>query len=304
MINVQVKDETSLLKAVVLGTGEAMGGVPKIEAAYDPKSKKHIIAGTFPSEEAVSAEMDYFAAVLEKHGVKVYRPKVIDNYNQVFSRDIGFVIDNTFVTPRILENRKEEIKGINYILEQIAEDQKITVPEGVRVEGGDVMPWNEKLFIGYSKQPDFDKYVVARTNEQGLDFLKEAFPNREVHGFELNKSDEDPYANALHLDCIFQPVGTDKAILHKDGLKNESDYDFLINYFGKENIFEIDANEMYMMSSNVFSISPEIVVSEKGFTRLNAQLRAWGFTVEEVTYSETAKMEGLLRCSTLPLIRA
>jgi N-dimethylarginine dimethylaminohydrolase len=60
---------------------------------------------------------------------------------------------------------------------------------------------------------------------------------------------------------------------------------------------------MYQMNSNVFSISHEVVVSEKGFTRLNSILRENGFTVEEIPYAETAKMEGLLRCSTLPLVR-
>ena len=72
---------------------------------------------------------------------------------------------------------------------------------------------------------------------------------------------------------------------------------------GKENVFEISADEMYHMFSNVFSISPEVVVSEKGFTRLNTWLRNHGITVEEVPYAEIAKQEGLLRCSTLPLIR-
>jgi len=60
---------------------------------------------------------------------------------------------------------------------------------------------------------------------------------------------------------------------------------------------------MYEMNSNVFSISPDVVVSEKHFTRLNAWLRAQGFTVEEIPYSEISKQEGLLRCSTLPLLR-
>ena len=124
-----------------------------------------------------------------------------------------------------------------------------------------------------------------------------------MKGFELKKSDDDPYLNALHLDCIFQPVGIDKAIIHKDGFKNREDYDFMVDYFGSANVFEIDSQDMYSMFSNVFSLSPEIVVSEKSFTRLNNQLRDWGFRVEEITYSETAKMEGLLRCSTLPLIR-
>ena len=57
---------------------------------------------------------------------------------------------------------------------------------------------------------------------------------------------------------------------------------------------------MYEMNSNVFSISPEIIVTEKGFDRLNKELRARGFQ-EEVAYAEITKMEGLLRCSTLPL---
>ena len=60
---------------------------------------------------------------------------------------------------------------------------------------------------------------------------------------------------------------------------------------------------MYDMNSNIFSISENVIISEKNFTRLNTWLRANGFTVEEVPYAEIAKQEGLLRCSTLPLIR-
>jgi N-dimethylarginine dimethylaminohydrolase len=57
------------------------------------------------------------------------------------------------------------------------------------------------------------------------------------------------------------------------------------------------------MNSNVFSISENVVISELNFTRLNTWLRAHGFVVEEVKYAEIAKQEGLLRCSTMPLIR-
>ena len=78
---------------------------------------------------------------------------------------------------------------------------------------------------------------------------------------------------------------------------------FLVNLFGKENLFHIEREEMYHMNSNVFSIAPDVVVSEKNFTRLNNWLRENGFTVEEIPYAEIAKQEGLLRCSTLPLIR-
>ena len=57
------------------------------------------------------------------------------------------------------------------------------------------------------------------------------------------------------------------------------------------------------MNVNVFSISENVVVSDTTFVRLNMQLRRRGFTVEEVNYSQIGKMSGLLRCSTMPLIR-
>jgi N-dimethylarginine dimethylaminohydrolase len=58
------------------------------------------------------------------------------------------------------------------------------------------------------------------------------------------------------------------------------------------------------MNANIFSISPTVVVSENRFTRLNSFLENnWGLTVERVPYYEISKMGGLLRCSTLPLVR-
>ena len=60
---------------------------------------------------------------------------------------------------------------------------------------------------------------------------------------------------------------------------------------------------MYDMNSNIFSISENVIISERSFLRLNKILREHGFTVEEISYSEISKMEGLLRCSTMPLIR-
>ena len=78
---------------------------------------------------------------------------------------------------------------------------------------------------------------------------------------------------------------------------------YLVNLFGKDNLFHITREEMYHMNSNVFSISDDVVISEQNFTRLNAWLRSNGFTVEEVPYAEIAKQEGLLRCTTMPLIR-
>ena len=112
MIQVKVLDETSPLEAVILGLPNNFGGVPKVEDAYDPKSKFHIVNGSFPSEASISAEMAAFREVLVRHGVEVLRPDDIDGLNQVFSRDIGMVIGDQFVVPKILDHRRYEKDGI------------------------------------------------------------------------------------------------------------------------------------------------------------------------------------------------
>ena len=303
MIKPNIHNETAALQVMVVGIAKDMGGVPSIEKCFDPKSKDNVLPGTYPQEKDCIKEMYALVKVFEKYNVKVYRPENIEGLNQIFTRDIAFVIDDKLVIPNIIENRKKETAAIDKILNQIAKEDIIKMPKGARAEGGDVMPWNEYIFVGYSEKEDFEKYTVARTNKAGLEFLETSFPNKIVKGFELNKSDDNPKDNALHLDCCFQPIGKNMAIMYKDGFKHQSDIDFLINYFGEENIIEVTKEEMYNMTSNVFSISEKVIISEKGFIRLNNELRKRGFIVEEIPFSEIAKMEGLLRCSTIPLIR-
>ena len=303
MLKLRVTNETDRLKAVILGTAVSNGATPTLEEAYDPKSAEHIKAGTYPIEKDMVAEMDAFAAVLQKYGVQVYRPEIIRDCNQIFTRDIGFVIDDVFIKANILPDRQAEFQAIDYIVKQMNPDKVVTPPEEVHIEGGDVMPWNEHIFIGTYKGDDYKEQVTARTNMAGVAFIQKLFPHKKVKEFDLVKSKIEARDNALHLDCCFQPVGKDKAIIYKGGFRSEADYQYLVDIFGAENLFHIEREEMYEMNSNVFSISPDVVVSEKHFTRLNAWLRAQGFTVEEIPYSEISKQEGLLRCSTLPLLR-
>ena len=303
MLKLNINNETSRLRTVVLGIAKSNGPVPKIEECYDPKSIEHVKAGTYPKEEDMILEMNAVAAIFEKYGVKVYRPEVIKDCNQIFSRDIAFVIEDKIIRANILPNREEEIRAIDYIWNQIEPDKRIILPKECHAEGGDVMPWNDYIFIGTYSGDDYSDYITARTNMDAVIALQELFPDKMVKSFELRKSNTDPKENALHLDCCFQPIGTNKAILHKNGFLIEREYQWLVDFFGKENIFEITKEEMYNMNSNVFSISETVVVSEINFTRLNTWLREQGFTVEEVPYAEIAKQEGLLRCSTMPLIR-
>src|SRR5690606_1250880 len=107
------------------------------------------------------------------------------------------------------------------------------------LEGGDVMLYNEYIFIGTYKGSDYKEYLTARTNMAGVEYIKNLFPNKIVKEFDLTKSRTEPRDNALHLDCCFQPIGTNKAIIHKPGFRDERDYEYLVNLFGMENLFHI-----------------------------------------------------------------
>ncbi|MCC7520301.1 MAG: amidinotransferase [Flavobacteriaceae bacterium] len=303
MIPIKILNETGQLKSVILGIAHSNGPTPLAEDAYDPKSLEHILAGTYPLEKDMVLEMDAFNLVLEKHGVKVYRPELILDYNQIFTRDIGFVINDYFIKANILPDRDREYAAIQYIVDQIDPDKVLIPPQEVHIEGGDVIVWNDYLFIGTYSLPDYSLIQTARTNKAGVDYIKKMFPHKVVKAFDLIKSTQEARDNALHLDCCFQPIGTDKGIIYKEGFLNVADYQYLRDLFGAENLFHITRDEMYEMNSNVFSISPKVIVSEKNFTRLNQWLKNQGFTVEEIPYAEISKQEGLLRCSTLPLER-
>jgi hypothetical protein len=59
-LQLNIKNETAQLEAVVLGIGSDFGGEPSLNNAYDPKSKEHISNGTFPFESDLIREMNAF----------------------------------------------------------------------------------------------------------------------------------------------------------------------------------------------------------------------------------------------------
>jgi len=303
-MHLNVKNETSTLKAVVLGQPGSIGNLPSLDKTFDAKSYESVLHGGYPTEEAIYKEMSAFEKVLLKYNVQVFRPWTLENCNQVFARDVGFVIDDKIINSNIIPDREDEKEAYEVIYDQIAYNKIYNLPEKAHVEGGDVVLFNDTVFVGLYTGSDYPQLKTARTNLYAFNFLKEIIPEKTFVPIELKKHDTDPRRGVLHLDCTFMPVGNDKAIIYKDGFSNEKDYHTLVEMFGCQNVFEITQEEMYFMNANVFSISPTVVVSEQRFIRLNEHLEnGWSITVERVPYFEISKMGGLLRCSTLPLVR-
>ncbi|KUY13890.1 amidinotransferase [Elizabethkingia miricola] len=303
-MKLNIKNETGRLKSVVLGQPQSMGDTPELKDSYDAKSYQSIKKEIYPIEKDIISEMNAFEKVLHKYNVEVFRPEIIKDYNQVFSRDVAFVIDDKMIISNIIEDRADEQEAYRKIFEKVPWRNIINLPESAHIEGGDVIVWNDFLFVGTCYSQDYRSFKTARTNEYAIEILKEYFPHKRIIDLDLKKDDKNPKKGILHLDCTFNPVGKDKCIIYKDGFVEESDYQLLLDIFGEENCFVINNEEMVAMVPNIFSIDHNIVVTDGSFTRLNQHLREqWNITVEEIPYREVSKMGGLLRCSTMPLVR-
>ena len=302
MIKIKIENEYSRIKTVLLGIANDIGDTPTQLDTYDPRSLYHIKNNSYPTEADLVKNIDSFCNKLLKHNVNVIRPKNINECNQIFTRDLGFVVSNIFFMSNIIPNRQDEVQGIEDIVKDF-DVGVIKLPDFMHIEGGDVILHNDKLFIGTYTDPDYSSLITARTNLQSIDYLKKMLPNIEIIPINIKKSNRNIFENTLHLDCCFQTIGADKAIICPDGFKNKEDYEFLIKFFGRKNIFLTNAKESFALSSNVFVISPEVVVSHTIFKRLNLWLEEKGILVEKVDYSSVSKMSGLFRCSTLPLCR-
>ena len=177
-MQLNVKNETSTLKAVVLGQSGSIGKVPTLEETYDAKSYESVLHNIYPHEEDIFKEMRCFESVLLKYGVQVYRPWTLENCNQVFARDVGFVIDDKIIVSNIIPNREDEKEAYEVVYNQIAYNKIFNLPEKAHVEGGDVVLYNNIVFVGLYTQPDYPQMKTARTNRYAFSFLKEICPGR------------------------------------------------------------------------------------------------------------------------------
>lgn len=302
MIEVKVDNEYSALKSVILGLAEDMGDPPKVFDVYDPRSLYHIKNNSYPSEVDVKKDVESFYKILIKHNVDVLRPDNIKNCNQVFARDLGFTISNIFFQSNIVPNREEELVGVSGIINNL-DAGVVKLPNYMHIEGGDVVIHNDKLFIGTYSGEDYSELITARTNQESISYLEKMIPSKEIMSINIKKSNTDVFENVLHLDCCFQPIGKRKAIICPDSFVNKSDVEYLIGYFGKKNTYLAYGQESYMLISNLLVISPEVIVSDKRFSKINTWLERNDFLVEKISYENVSKMSGLFRCSTLPLLR-
>ena len=299
-MNILINSETSQLKEVLIGNSYNFKSPINFRDLYDPTSLMNYLKGKYPIKFRLQNQLSNLKKTLIKYGIKVHDLDIVET-NQIFSRDLGFVIDDQFFLSSIIPDRELELKGLKSVMKKI--NKIVKLPKNAHIEGGDVVVHKEYVFVGYYGKNDYKNQITARTNKKAIKIIRDKLKNKKIFPIELIKSSLRPRLNALHLDCCFQPVSKNKAVICKDAFANKIELNFLISYFGEENIFEITLKEMSRLYCNFFSINENTVVTDKRFKRLIRWFTKIGLNVEKVNFSEISKLGGLFRCCTLPLRR-
>jgi N-dimethylarginine dimethylaminohydrolase len=285
-LSLSVRHEYDRLRSVVLGHPETFPLTVSPSEIINDTIRETIERGAMPTREIARQEFAGVRKVLEEFGVEVLHPEVLgDAFNQLFPRDLGFVIGTEFVLARMAkECRRVERKGIQYLLDRM--DHFHEIPEGEMVEGGDVVVDGDTVYVGLSE----------RTTAGGVAFLQKRFPDYRVVGVPIKKPEKG--SECLHLDCAFVPVGKGCALLFRDA--------FLLppeELFGAREYIEVTATEQRALGTNVLCLSPSVVMTRDSATRLNQELTQRGFEVRSVTFNGAPALGGSFRCCTLPLRR-
>ena len=292
--------EWDKLESIIVGSALDSGQHPHEQDCYDPTTRNTVKHGVYPSHELLDQQLKALVDVLESLGVIVHRPKNLPDIDQIFARDVGFVIQDVLVRSKMIKDRAKEWEGVKDLLKGV---KSMTPPSDVLIEGGDVLIAGNKLYVGYSDDETISSYKTARTNEKSLLWLQKTFPDLQVVGVQLIKDDLEVTKNVLHLDCAFMPLGLGHCIVYKEGFRTEEDYRKITANYPMEKIFHVSQEEAILLTTNLLSIDRQCIVSDKRFTRVNKWLESNGYDIHLVDYSSIGKLGGLLRCSTLPLAR-
>ncbi|MGR6062574.1 dimethylarginine dimethylaminohydrolase family protein [Bacillus velezensis] len=223
-----------------------------------------------------------FIDILRSHQIEVVLlPADPALPEQVFTRDIGFVLGETaFISNMAASVRQGEEK----VFQDLLDDKKIpyTQLKKANIEGGDILIADGTVYAGLSK----------RTDKAAVRELREALPEMNVVPIPLKE-------DFLHLDCVFNMISETEALYCKNGLR-QKEIDLLAERF---EMIEVPEEEQFTLGPNILSIGNQTIISLPQHRHTNRELRKRGYTVIETEFSEIIKSGGSFRCCTLPLVR-
>jgi len=234
--------------------------------------------------ELVIGQLEKFQELLRSNGVRLlYVTHEPSARYQLFTRDLGFVVDNNFFFSRMCHDcRKVEYEGLNRIKGDLGSYSFIG--EGT-IEGGDIFINGTEVFVGLS----------SRTNKQAYKALQQALGKKGYSCIPVPLK-----KGVLHLDCRFNIISLETAVVYGDDISGEGMHN-LGEHFKK--IIRGPASELATLGPNYFIVNPRLAAVEKRNNWTIEMLGNQGYEVVPLDFSEVNKLWGSLRCTTLPLHR-
>ena len=274
---IQCFTEYNVLKKVILCQPQYMNIRDVIN-----ETQKHFKNEGIHIEKALE-QHDEFVNTLRGQGIEVILLPYHKKYpEQVFTRDIGFTLGETIF---VADMASDVRNGEENVLKQWLEDEEISYYNiiGHQIEGGDVIIDRDTIYIGLSD----------RTNAEAIEHLQNLLKKQ----FDIIPIDFK--SKYLHLDCVFNIVSPELALIYPDALKPEH-----IDLFKKRyEVIEVSEEEQFTLGTNVLSIGYKKIISLPVNKKVNEELRKRGFEIIEVDITEIIKSGGSFRCCTLPIHR-
>ena len=251
---------------------------------------KNVLLG--PVEDKYKKQQQELINIFKKYNINIFMTDYCESTKyQMFVRDPFIVIDNKILLCNMKEEiRKNELKTINKLLTKINNDNIMKMDNDIYIEGGDIIIHNNILFVGQNG---------GRTNKKGVDYLIKFFSDK-YQIITLNMINPDNYIPWVHLDCLFNPISSNTALVYENGFDEESLL-LLKKYF--DNIIYINKKEQSELAINVFSIGNNIVIMQKRHDSLIKKVMELGFNVEIINIYDSINEKGFTRCLTCPLER-
>ena len=178
-MDILINNETSQLKDVLIGNSYNFKSPINFRDLYDPTSLMNYLKGKYPIKYRLQNQLLNLKKTLIKHDITVHELDIVDT-NQIFSRDLGFVIDDKFFLSSIIPDRELELKGLNSVLKKI--NKIVKLPKSAHIEGGDVVVDKEYVFVGYYGKNDYKNQITARTNKKAIKIIRDKLKNLQADG--------------------------------------------------------------------------------------------------------------------------
>lgn len=288
-IHVNVRSEIDTLKMVVMCSANPFPvNIGMFASLFDESVREQLRHNTWKYYRytKVREQQQHIAQVFRDHGVEVL---FLDNVSgigtQHYTRDIAFCIDEVFFVARMgTRYRTPEQDALSSLLPRLS---KVVHFERGRIEGGDVMLYDDKVLVGLGEATDMEGVDELRRKLAELGNLREVVAIPFTH------------RGVIHLDTKFNIVGKNVALFSRRSFQPE-----MIRWLEKHfDLVEATAKETRNIEINTLAIGGGRVIMQEKSERLAKLLQSKGLTPIMVDYSEVIHLPGSFRCTTLPIER-